>query len=192
VLKEGPKLLHWNYFLALESDLERLSRYVEFTKDNYKTYSLEMAHLLLAASSEVDVVLKGLCNRVDSKKKPDNIDGYREILRPKFPRLCEMQIRIPRFALDVIPWENWQSDKNPNWWRAYNKVKHDRAEFFKLANLQNTVAAIAGLFVATMYLYKEEAENGSLVPLPNLLTLPKDCTRALKQTDFGITLVYRL
>jgi len=32
MLKESPKLLHWNYFLVLESDLEQLSRYIEFTE----------------------------------------------------------------------------------------------------------------------------------------------------------------
>lgn len=64
MLKESPKLLHWNYFLVLESDLEHLSRYIEFTKDNYKIYSQEMARLLLTAGSEVDVVLKGLCKKM--------------------------------------------------------------------------------------------------------------------------------
>jgi len=63
VLKEGPKLLHWNYFLVLESDLEHISRYIEFTTDNFKVYSQEFAHILLAASSEVDVVLKSLCKK---------------------------------------------------------------------------------------------------------------------------------
>lgn len=41
--------LHWNYFLALERDLEVLSRYVEFANRNYKTYSIELAHLLFGA-----------------------------------------------------------------------------------------------------------------------------------------------
>ena len=64
MFEEGNKLIHWNYFLAIESDLERLSRYVEFSKDNYKTYSLAMAHLLLSSASEVDVVLKGICKNI--------------------------------------------------------------------------------------------------------------------------------
>jgi len=69
MIKTGETLLHWNYFLALESDLERVSRYIEFDKANFKTYSIELAHLLLAASSEVDVVAKTLCQRIDSKIK---------------------------------------------------------------------------------------------------------------------------
>jgi len=53
--------IHWNYFLALERDLEIVARYVEFTKPNFKTFSIELAHLLFAAASEVDVVAKLLC-----------------------------------------------------------------------------------------------------------------------------------
>jgi len=192
MLRESSKLSHWNYFLALESDLERLSRYVEFTKDNYTTYSLEMAHLLLAASSEVDVVLKGLCKKVNSKKKPRNIAQYREILTSKFPKLCDMNMRIPRYGLDIPPWDNWKRDENPNWWKAYNKVKHQRDEYFSKATLKNTIAAVAGLFAILLFFYKEEAANGLLVPPPKLLSPPEWSIRGLKQTDFGITLVYKV
>ena len=81
MIKTGETLLHWNYFLALESDLERVSRYIEFDKANFKTYSIELAHLLLAASSEVDVVAKTLCQRIDSKTKLENIDDYKKIIK---------------------------------------------------------------------------------------------------------------
>ena len=191
LIREGSKLLHWNYFLALESDLDRLSRYVEFAEDNYTTYSLEMALLLLAAGSEADVVLKGLCKKVHSRKKAENIEQYRKILAPKFPKLCNMKIRIPRYGLEIIPWDNWQKNETPDWWKAYNKVKHERDKYFRLAKLQYTVAAITGLYAATIYLYQEEAENGSLVPLPKLLTPPEDWRVALKQSDFGVSLIYR-
>ncbi|HLA26797.1 MAG TPA: hypothetical protein VJZ49_02765 [Syntrophales bacterium] len=54
----GPSLAHWNYFLALEKDIEVLSRYVEFTQKNFTCYSLEILRILFSAASEVDVVAK--------------------------------------------------------------------------------------------------------------------------------------
>ena len=63
-ITEHQSLLHWNYFLALEADVENLSRYIEFKKDNFRVYSIEIAHILLASSSEVDVVAKQLCNEI--------------------------------------------------------------------------------------------------------------------------------
>ena len=39
---------YWNYFLAIEQDMEKLSRYIEFTDDNFPTYSIELTYLLLS------------------------------------------------------------------------------------------------------------------------------------------------
>jgi len=192
MLREGPKLLHWNYFIVLESDLERLSRYVEFTKDNYETYSLEMAHLLLAAGSEVDVVLRGLCKKVKPNSKANNINQYHEILFPKISNLSKMKVLIYRYNLDIIPWDNWKRDETPHWWHAYNNVKHQRDKYFYKAKLQYTVAAIAGLFVAVLYLYKEEAENGLLTPFPKLLSPEPKYISNLRKTEFGVSISFRL
>ncbi len=186
MLKESPKLLHWNYFLVLESDLERLSRYIEFTEDNYKTYSQEMAHLLLAAGSEVDVVLKGLCKKNNSRFKGEEIDKYREFLNPKYPKLCNLNVRLPRYGLDILPWDNWQNNKTPNWWRDYNKVKHKRDEHYNLANLKNTIASLAGLFLAVLYFYKDEAEKGELIPDPKLLMIQEDLVALYRVLDRGL------
>ena len=56
--------LHWNYFIALEQDLEKVSRYIEFCTPNLKVHSIELAHLLFAAASEVDVLAKWVCKTV--------------------------------------------------------------------------------------------------------------------------------
>ena len=64
MINATPGKLHWNYFIALERDLEVASRYVEFCPQNFNVYSIEFAHLLFAAASEVDVVAKLLCQRL--------------------------------------------------------------------------------------------------------------------------------
>jgi len=45
---------HWQYFIAIESDLENTARYVEVAEDNFGTYSVEYSRILLSASSEID------------------------------------------------------------------------------------------------------------------------------------------
>jgi len=190
MLKESPKLLHWNYFLVLESDLEHLSRYIEFTEDNYKTYSQEMARLLLTASSEVDVVLKGLCKKSDSRFKGETIDKYRVFLNPKYPKFCKLKVSLPRFGLDISPWDNWQDNKTPNWWHDYNLVKHNRDEHYNLANLKNTIASLAGLFLAVLYFYKNEAEKGKLIPDPKLLMIQEDFVELHRVLDRGLLRKY--
>jgi hypothetical protein len=156
---------HWNYFLALERDLEGVSRYIEFCKDNLNTYSIELAHLLLSSASEIDTIAKSVCSILDPKAKPKNIDQYRKIIRtaeenqPGLPvhpksavfyddlkhRMSDLKVLLPRYNMVLMPWKSWAEDKNPDWWQSYNKVKHERNNHFNEATLRNALYSVAGL-----------------------------------------------
>jgi|SRR5690606_13954549 len=144
---------HWNYFLALEKDLEKLSRYIEFSDANLATYSIELAHILLSASSEIDVVMKQLCSLI-SNDKAQNINHYRTIVKKNIPNMMEEEFSIHRYGIANKPWEKWLLDQNPEWWWAYNKVKHERNVYFPEANLKNTINAMGALLVTTVHYYK--------------------------------------
>jgi hypothetical protein len=101
--KRRVNLLHWNYFLALERDLEVASRYVEFDKANFKTYSIELARLLFAAASEVDVLAKALCALFVPSAQPADMDEYRVRLVEHLPKLMDMEAVIPRYGLSFAP-----------------------------------------------------------------------------------------
>lgn len=165
--------VHWNYFLALEHDLELASRYVEFCGDNMQTYSVEFAHLLLAASSEVDVVAKLLCQRLDPAAPRSNIDQYRQVLA-SLPDLPAMRVFVPRYGLELTPWSNWSSATNPDWWRSHNNVKHERNAFFQEATLKNALNAMAALLTIVFQYYRFTMQ-GDTSPLH-----PKDTTRELQ------------
>jgi hypothetical protein len=145
---------HWNYFLALERDLEHLSRYIEFSNANLGTYSIELTHLLLSASSEVDVIMKQLCTLIDPAQVTNNINEYKTIIQNNLNQFITEEISIDRFGLSYQPWINWSENTNPDWWRSYNNVKHERNIHFSEANLQNTINAIGGLLIAVIYYYK--------------------------------------
>ena len=147
-------LIHWNYFLALESDLAQVSRYIEFDSKNFRTYSIELAHLLLASSSEVDVIAKGICGFLEPKSPAENINHYQEIINHGLPNFKKEFVYVPRYNLKLKPWSNWNSTKSPLWWRSYNKVKHERNEYFAEANLKNVLNSISGLLVTVFYFYK--------------------------------------
>lgn len=147
--------IHWNYFLALERDLEILSRYVEFAENNFQVYSIELARLLFAAASEVEVVAKALCIVLEPASNPSNINGYRKILVEKLPDLARTEVFVHRYSLSYAPWSSWVpgEDGNPAWWRAYNNVKHQRDRHFDQANLQHALNAMGGLLVLMFHLY---------------------------------------
>jgi len=189
-IHESTSLLHWNYFLALESDVERLSRFVEFTSNNFGTYSIEMAHLFLAAASEVDVVAKQLCSRLDGTANAANINQYRDVLRRCLPEMESSLITIPRYGLELNPWNNWLDNETPDWWRAHNKVKHQRDEHFALANLKNMLNAMAGLFLLVLYYYRSIGSDRSIDPPPNLFIPPRDFAYVCGSVGGGIRLFF--
>lgn len=146
--------LHWNYFLAIEKDLENLSRYIEFDESNLKTYSIELTHILFSSSSEVDVVMKQLCNLIDTDTKAENINDYRNIISIHSKEFNNEEVVINRYGLTFRPWLNWKNDKNPDWWRCYNYVKHERNKHYSEANLKNAINAVGALLLTVVYYYK--------------------------------------
>jgi len=172
MIEEEPSLLHWNYFLALEADIERLARYVEFTKDNFETFSIEIAHIFLASTSEVDVVAKQLCKGFENDSRASSINKYRETIKPKLPELPGLTVSLPRYGLTLTPWDNWNCDKTPEWWMDCNKVKHNRDTNFRRAHLKNVLNSMAGLFMLNLFLYKEIKKMQRIDQLPNIFMPP--------------------
>jgi hypothetical protein len=161
---------HWNHFLALEHDLDQLSRFVDFS-GNDGTYSLEIARILLGASSEVDVVLKRICQRVQPNSAADTIGAYHPEVTANCPNFIHYEIQIPRYGLTHQPWLNWTANQPPTWWSDHNKVKHQRDQYFDRATLKNCLNAVGGLFVAVLHLYEAEAAVGDLLQLPRLFNV---------------------
>jgi hypothetical protein len=159
---------HWNYFLALEDDVLRLSRYLEPTQHNFDSYSLELARILFSASSEVDVVFKRLCQKLNSQSKAASIGKYKQEILAGYPQLVSTTIEIPRFGLTLTPWERWGIDEKPLWWTAYNKVKHHRHTHFTEASLKHTLNAVAGLFIVLLFYYHAEGQIERLQPISSL------------------------
>jgi len=170
--------LHWNYFIALERDLELASRYVEFSKRNFDTYSIEFAHLLFAAASEVDVIAKLLCRRLKPAAKRENINHYRAVILAAFPYFDKLRVSVPRYGLTLQPWENWTKETklNPFWWQCYNNVKHERDIHFHEATLKNVLNALSALLILTHVHYSYELAQGAAHPR----LLPLDTTHALQ------------
>ncbi len=168
-IQQNDSIFHWNYFLALESDLSHLSRFVDFTEDNFDTYSIEIARLLQSACSEVDVLAYKLCLHLEPSKKASKINQYRSVLRRSISDLETTVVEIPRYGLSLTPWNNWQSDDTPDWWTDHNKVKHNRSEYFERANLKNVLNASAGLLILIICFYQLTTETRVLNPSPSLL-----------------------
>jgi hypothetical protein len=159
--------LHWDYFLAIDRDLEVVSRYVDFAPANLGTYSTELTRLYLAICSEVDVVAKQLTRKIDPAAKAEGIGDYRKVIPGKYAHFCEFPVAVPRLGSpSLTPWKEWRTDQNPPWWQSYNNVKHHRDAHYAKANLGNVLHSACGLFVLTFYFYQEAFQVHKIDPGP--------------------------
>ena len=152
-IKQYKKAIHWDYFLTLEQDIKNLARYIEFDKDNNKVYSIELVRILQISSSEIDVILKLLCRKLNPNKMFNNINDYRNEIMKSLSIIANEKVYASRYGMEFKPWVSWKKKNNPNWWKAYNNVKHQRDIHYKDANLKNTLNSVAALFVITCYYY---------------------------------------
>jgi hypothetical protein len=149
-------LMHLDMCHALAQDFKRSTRYAAFDTENAGTFSIEYVRLFLDTCSEIESLGKLFCDRLaPGQLKADCcINDWRSIVvekRPLFP-----SVGIEAFNQHVFqPWLPWGDTprNNPEWWKAYNDVKHDRSSHFQLANMQNVVLAICGMMVFASQLF---------------------------------------
>ena len=148
-----------------------LSRWVEFSESNYNCYSIEIARLLMAASAEVDVVAKLVCKSINPATEASSIGRYQAEIMAAYPTIPRALTTIPRFGIELRPWESWSTPESPPvWWTATNKVKHHRSEHFEKAALINVLNAMSALLVLLTLFYK--GRMNQLEPLSRLF-VPK-------------------
>lgn len=146
---------HWKHYLALEADLNTIARYVEPADGNIGTFSVELTKLFLSAASEAEVVCRVLCAEHKLSVRTNNIDGWREALHARFPKLHTIPVIAHKYGLKCLPWSDWATGANPQWWRDHNDVKHERHAYFAKASLGNSLDSMAGLCVLLWYLYPQ-------------------------------------
>ena len=96
---------YWQYFLTIEDDLIKLSRFIEFDSENYSTYSIELVRILLVSCSEIDVLLKLLCKELKPDCDCKNIGEYADVILEKIPLIQELEIYIPEYSIKLLPCE---------------------------------------------------------------------------------------
>lgn len=163
--------LHWDYFLLLEKDLAAISETVELSERNYATYGPRILQLILNAGGELDAALKSFAKAVDSqheaaKNSQPNMTDYKGFITAHaLEQFATAQVRFLHSDIVMVPWVSLATnpDDSISWWKAYNNIKHKRAEYYEEATLEVALELTAALFVVDVYLAEAtlEPNNGS-------------------------------
>ena len=178
---------YWDFYIELEERMSGSKKYVAFDADNLNAFSSNYLMLFQSVCSEIDVVGKEIAtyfNPVFEKEKgtkPINRwwfeiqdclhnlnreivfsgsihitpwEGFRVVRVESTRFVNEKEINVVNFNLE-------KDNHTPEWWTAYNKVKHKRLKEedgginYKKANLRNLVNAFAALYMLEFDFMKE-------------------------------------
>ena len=145
---------HWNYFLSIEEELINTSQFVEFDLDNLKTFSIEYTKIILEACAEVDVLLTQIGKIFDQTKSQPNFKDHFKIIKANVHSLITEKLCIDQYGIDIHPYEEWKIDKKLDWHETYNNLKHNRGEYYKEGNLENSLYSVAALFSTVVHYYR--------------------------------------
>lgn len=147
---------HWEYYNALEEDVQRLTRFIHFAEANLNTYSIELARLLMASTQEIDVLFKQICAKHGDSSTTE--PGYRAFFsKGDYAKICDIKTVCYRYNLRFTPFAEWKT-KTPRWWTANNKIKHQRGTDFQQASLGNVLTSLSALLIANIYFVNETGD----------------------------------
>lgn len=177
---------YWNYYLELEEQFLNTRRYVNFEENNFKTYSNEFIKLLQGICSEIDVIAKEIVELKKGKGKFNSIQKWGYEIQKLIPNIDTINLRFDN-TFEIIPWNKWRYEykktkkgnmsislaekmETPDWWIAYNKVKHERTSKNKVgtynyerANLKNIIYALGGLYILEQYFLNEINTSAEII-----------------------------
>jgi hypothetical protein len=138
--------------LLLLQRLDELLTFIEPNLQTLATYSHKSRELLILACTEVEASWKYYLNRAGVVEPGNGFSTNQYVMLKKPLFLQEFEVRLPRYDAvpPLRPFQGWSAN-NPtasiDWYRAYNKTKHDRITHFAAASLLNCLLATAANIV---------------------------------------------
>ena len=118
-----PRYRHWEVFMTVEDDLKNISRYVDICEDNYGTYSIELASLIMRSCTEIEKLVK----RITGLGRNDGINKFLPSMLNLYPELPDFHISFFLWSIGDAPGKGTTNDSSQDstnipWWTAYNKM----------------------------------------------------------------------
>lgn len=167
----------WNYYLHLEEDFIKLTRYIAVHKDNYKTFSDEIHKQLLSVAMEFENLNKKISKELqETLSEKCNISHFTNWLFKDENLWKNIVIKVlySKENIELTPFKKEKfKDKDGKekeqmlWWKAYNAIKHDRYSSYSDVNFEHLLNALAALNYCEMYLIREIDNKTDETDVPN-------------------------
>lgn len=166
----------WRYFSQLDHEVRGLRFEIEWDSRHFPVYSPRLTILLSRIGNEADILFRQLCAGIERKDCSNyTMDNYRRVLNAPFS-LSTVELGLRRIDHSTsppsnhvyCPFDGFDVEKAPAWWKAYNKTKHARHDNPDKGNFENVAKGL-----------------GAILWLNILNAIPPGSTRAdLEEVDF--------
>jgi len=180
----------WYKYNNLEKELVDSTRYVPLMNSHNIVWSEFLGDLLVKVGNTIDSFFRfAYTNDTGKPHSSCDINNFRDFFEPKYQLsgvLVEAAYGLTEYG-SIKPFKEFNSNIKPKWWDAYNHVKHEWFDCLQEATLENTLNALAGLFILNI-LYKESQKHlirSSDVFFADYLR-KEDIEKALKDSYIGV------
>lgn len=167
---------YWKYYLMLESNFLDTEQYLAIDELNFQAFSNEYIKQYQTICSEIDVIAKSYCIELNSSFRGNQINAYCKCITDNNQDFINRKVKVRDKDIEIFPWKDWTYatemqdngdtkvvSNNPDWWRKYNKIKHNRTTinneaklpYYKLANQKNVINSLAALFQLDLYYFRK-------------------------------------
>lgn len=155
--EQYPRYQHWEKFKILETELSTVSRYINICEHNLKTHSFELSALILRACTDVEIIRKRMTEKKDNGSAATRLFEL-------YPDIRDAEVFLPLWSLTFAPWKSLP-DSKPDWWNAYEEIKHDNSSSIHAGNLEYFLKSLSGLYILLLYydrlLYSTKDKNNN-------------------------------
>jgi hypothetical protein len=128
-------------FITLETDLLKCLEYIPFIDSNMGIVSPKFIPIIMEGCSIIDSIFYDLSEK-DSNRY--NLKSYAE----EFEETLELSENISLFLFaplkPISPFKGWTKEQ-PEWWVAYNKLKHNRINNYNLSTISSAINTLTAL-----------------------------------------------
>ena len=151
----------WYKYRRLEDDFINATLFFPLEKRYKEMWSEHFSDLIVRVGNSVDSLFRTMLKdklfdsyphvpMLRSSRRSHGISYFRDFFEPIY-QLSSVEVQIAHgltfYERKSCPFKEFKYDKIPDWWTSYNHVKHEWFDCIKEATLENTVRALAGLFV---------------------------------------------
>jgi hypothetical protein len=125
---------------GLEAQLIACREYLPFIEANKQAISPKFAPIIMEACSLIDSIFREI---TADKTQHYNLKKYGLEHEPKLSLDDDLSLFLSSPVQVLRPYKDW-TKKQPDWWAAHNKLKHDRLNNYEVATYTNAVLSVAG------------------------------------------------